>query len=95
MKIELGDEVQFSFTSVITGPHPGEYIDVAMSNHYYEEEGRKAYRGKVVKISTHTWFGLIERTRPLYWISLDMFPDVVLKSDVVKKIIRQKISPHS
>ena len=96
MKIELGDDAQFSFTSVITGPHPGEYIDVAASIHFYEEEeGRKAYRDKVVKISTHTWLGLIERTRPLYWISLDMFPDVVLKSDVVKKITRQKNSPHS
>lgn len=95
MEIKLGDDVQFSFTSVITGPLVGEYIDVAASMHYYKEAGRKAYRGKVVKISTHTWLGLIERTRPLYWISLDMFPDVTLKSDVVKKIIRQKISPHS
>lgn len=88
MEIKLGDDVQFSFTSVITGPLVGEYIAVAASMHYYKEVGRKAYRGKVVKISTHTWLGLIERTRPLYWISLDMFPDVVLKSDVVKKVIR-------
>lgn len=94
MEIKLGDVVQFSFSSVITGPHAGEYIDVAVSTHYYEEAGRKAYLGEVVKISTHTWLGLIKRTRPLYWISLDLFPDVILKSDVVKKVVRHKISPH-
>lgn len=86
MEVKLGDDVQFSFTSIITGPNAGEYIDAAVSRHYYEEAGYKAYRGKVVKISTHTWLGLIERTRPLYWISLDMFPDVTLKSDVVNRL---------
>lgn len=88
MKPQLGDRVKFSFTSVITGPHAGEYIDVAVSRHYYEEAGFKAYKGTVVKISTHTWLGLIERTRPLYFVELDLFPGVVLKTDVVKKIIR-------
>lgn len=88
VKPKVGDRVQFSFTSVITGPHPHESIDVAVSNHYYEEAGYKAYKGTVVKISTHTWLGLIERTRPLYFIELDMFPGIILKSDVVKKIIR-------
>lgn len=88
MKPKLGDRVMFSFTSIITGPNPGEYIDVAVSWHYYEEAGFKAYKGTVVKISTHTWLGLIERTRPLYFVELDLFPGVVLKTDVVKKIIR-------
>ena len=46
MEIKLGDDVQFSFTSVITGPLAGEYIDVATSMHYYKEVGHKAYRGK-------------------------------------------------
>lgn len=88
MKPKLGDRVKFSFTTVITGPNPGEYIDAAVSQHYHEEAGLNYFKGTVVKISTHTWLGLIERIRPLYFVELDMFPDIVLKTDVVKKIIR-------
>ncbi len=94
MKIKLGDCVKVEFNNVILGTDHGDKLAHLCNKRLYKYFNYKYYKGTVLKISTHTWFGLIERTRPLYWISLDMFPDIVLKSDVVKKIIRQKNSPH-
>lgn len=88
MEIKLGDTVQVDFGKFITGHSVGEHIDAAMSQHFYEEAGMKAYRGEVVKIETHICFGLIPLGKPIYWVSLGLFPEVCMKTMHVKKVIR-------
>ena len=88
MEIKLGDTVQVDFGKFITGHNVGEHIDVAMSQHFYEEAGMKAYRGKVVRIKTHLGLGLIPLEKPIYYVSLSLFPEICMKTLHVKKVIR-------
>ncbi len=80
---KIGDTVYFNFNSVIESSSLEDNIDIIVSEALTKELGIKKHVGKVVKISTHTWLGLIKRTRPLYFVRLDLYPDVVLKTDVV------------
>ena len=88
MEIKIGDTVQVDFGKFITDHVTGGYIDECMSQHFYEEAGMKAYRGEVVKIETHICFGLIPLKKPIYWVSLSLFPEVCMKTMHVKKVIR-------
>ena len=88
MEIKLGDTVQVDFGKFITDHVTGGYIDECMSQHFYEEAGMKAYRGKVVRIKTHLGLGLIPLEKPIYYVSLSLFPEICMKTLHVKKVIR-------
>lgn len=88
MEIKLGDTVQVEFGKFMTERDTGGYIDECMSKHFYKEAGMKAYRGKVVKIQTHICLGLIPLNKPIYYVSLSLFPEVCMKTLHVKKVIR-------
>lgn len=88
MEIKLGDTVQVEFGTSITGPNVSDYIDACMSQHFYEEAGMKAYRGEVVKIKTHMCLGTIPLKKPIYYVSLSLFPEICMKTLHVKKVIR-------
>lgn len=88
MEIRVGDTVKIKFGHLAT-ENCGEHIDAACSEHYFREAGKNYYKGTVIDISTHCWFGLIERSRPIYIVRLDIV-DCVIRADVVKKVIRIK-----
>ena len=88
MEIKLGDTVQVEFGTFITGPNVSEHIDACMSQHFYEEAGMKAYRGTVIKIKTKACFGLVPFNKPVYYVSLSLFPEVCVRTHHVKKVIR-------
>ena len=88
MEIKLGDTVQVEFGNLITDNSVGEHIDACISQHFYEEAGMKAYRGKVVRIKTHLGLGLIPLEKPIYYVSLSLFPEICMKTLHVKKVIR-------
>ena len=89
MEIKLGDTVQVEFGQLITDSSVGERIDACMSQHFYEEAGMKSYRGTVIKIKTKARFGLVPFNNPVYYyVSLNLFPEVCVRTRHVKKVIR-------
>ena len=88
MEIKLGDIVQVEFGTFITDSSVGEHIDACMSQHFYEEAGMKSYRGTIIKIKTKACFGLVPFNKPVYYVSLSLFPEICMKTLHVKKVIR-------
>lgn len=78
MNIQIGDYVKVGFGD-LHNAHP---IDDAMMIGLHEEWGFKYFKGKVVDIKTHTWFGLIKLKNPTYVVH---FP-TVHRSFYVKKL---------
>ena len=88
MEIKLGDTVQVEFGKFITGHSVSERIDASLSQHFYEEAGMKSYRGTIIKIKTKACFGLVPFNKPVYYVSLSLFPEVCVRTRHVKKVIR-------
>ena len=95
MEIKLGDYVKVEFNNVILGTDHGDKLAHLCNKRLYKYFNYKYYKGTVLNISTHTWFGLVKRKRPIYLIELHLLPDVVVGTHTIKKTIRQKNSPHS
>lgn len=88
MTISVGDFIEVKFEDVVTGSDLGNRIDACLSKHAYQLKNRKAYRGTVYKVKTHTFFGWIKLAKPTYWFTLDIYPDVGLCTHKAKKVIR-------
>lgn len=86
-QINVGDFVKYDFDSLITGPYVGEYIDAACGEACYIGDGYKYFKGTVVNIRYRTWYGK-KLNKPLYSVNMHMYPDVVVRTEDVKKIIR-------
>lgn len=78
MNIRIGDYVKVDFGD-LHNAHP---IDDAMMIGLHTEWGFKYFKGRVVGIRTHTWFGLIKLSEPIYSV---YFPKVQ-RSFYVKKL---------